>query len=54
MHILTVGAHPDNPEIYAFGKLAAWAAMGARLTGLPTGRSLVVMTRLPGLRAQTT
>lgn len=32
MHILAIGAHPDDLEIYAFGTLCAWAAMGARLT----------------------
>jgi LmbE family N-acetylglucosaminyl deacetylase len=29
---LAIGAHPDDLEIYAFGTLAAWAGMGARLT----------------------
>jgi LmbE family N-acetylglucosaminyl deacetylase len=29
--ILAVGAHPDDLEIYAFGTLSAWAAMGAQL-----------------------
>jgi len=32
LHILAIGAHPDDLEIYAFGTLSAWAAMGARLT----------------------
>ena len=32
MRILALGAHPDDLEIYAWGMLAAWAAMGARLT----------------------
>jgi LmbE family N-acetylglucosaminyl deacetylase len=32
VHILAIGAHPDDLEIYAFGTLCAWAAMGARLT----------------------
>lgn len=37
MHILAIGAHPDDLEIYAYGTLAAWSAMGAEL-------SLVVAT----------
>lgn len=32
MHILAIGAHPDDLEILVFGTLCAWAAMGARLT----------------------
>lgn len=32
MHILAIGAHPDDLEIFAYGTLAAWAAMGAQLT----------------------
>lgn len=32
MHILAIGAHPDDLEISIYGALAAWAAMGARLT----------------------
>jgi N-acetylglucosamine malate deacetylase 1 len=32
MRILAIGAHPDDLEIYAFGTLSAWAAMGADLT----------------------
>ena len=32
MHILAIGAHPDDLEIFAFGSLAAWAGLGARLT----------------------
>ena len=32
LHILAIGAHPDDLEIYAYGTLAAWAAKGARLT----------------------
>lgn len=31
MRILAIGAHPDDLEIYAFGTLAAWRAMGADL-----------------------
>lgn len=31
MRILAVGAHPDDLEIYAWGSLSAWAAMGAEL-----------------------
>ena len=37
MRILALGAHPDDLEIFCFGALAAWAAMGASL-------SLVVVT----------
>jgi N-acetylglucosamine malate deacetylase 1 len=29
--ILAIGAHPDDLEIFAYGTLAAWAAMGAEL-----------------------
>ena len=32
LHILAIGAHPDDLEIFAFGTLSAWAAMGATLT----------------------
>jgi N-acetylglucosamine malate deacetylase 1 len=32
LHILAIGAHPDDLEIFAYGVLASWAAMGARLT----------------------
>jgi LmbE family N-acetylglucosaminyl deacetylase len=32
MRILALGAHPDDLEIFAWGTLCAWAAMGARLT----------------------
>lgn len=32
MHILALGAHPDDLEIFAFGTLSVWAQMGARLT----------------------
>lgn len=32
MHILAIGAHPDDLEISVYGSLAAWMAMGARLT----------------------
>ncbi|MGL4234802.1 PIG-L deacetylase family protein [Tabrizicola sp.] len=32
MRILAIGAHPDDLEIFAFGTLSAWAAMGATLT----------------------
>ncbi|WGV18415.1 PIG-L deacetylase family protein [Fuscovulum ytuae] len=32
MRILAIGAHPDDLEIFAFGTLSAWAAMGAHLT----------------------
>lgn len=32
MRILAIGAHPDDLEIFAFGTLSAWAAMGAELT----------------------
>ncbi len=32
MHILAIGAHPDDLEISVYGTLAAWAAMGAKLT----------------------
>lgn len=31
MRILAIGAHPDDLEIYAWGTLCAWAAMGADL-----------------------
>ena len=31
MRILAIGAHPDDLEIFAYGTLAAWAGMGARL-----------------------
>jgi LmbE family N-acetylglucosaminyl deacetylase len=31
MNILALGAHPDDIEIYMFGALAAWKAMGAKL-----------------------
>jgi N-acetylglucosamine malate deacetylase 1 len=31
MNILAIGAHPDDIEIYMFGALAAWKAMGATL-----------------------
>ncbi|WP_103332995.1 PIG-L deacetylase family protein [Pseudotabrizicola formosa] len=31
MRILAIGAHPDDLEIFAFGTLSAWAAMGAEL-----------------------
>ena len=31
MRILAIGAHPDDLEIYAWGTLCAWAAMGAEL-----------------------
>lgn len=31
MRILALGAHPDDLEIYAWGSLCAWAAMGADL-----------------------
>lgn len=32
MRILAIGAHPDDLEIFAFGTLSAWVAMGADLT----------------------
>lgn len=32
MRILAIGAHPDDLEIFAYGTLSAWAAMGALLT----------------------
>lgn len=32
MHILAIGAHPDDLEIFAYGTLSAWAATGATLT----------------------
>jgi LmbE family N-acetylglucosaminyl deacetylase len=32
MRILAIGAHPDDLEIFAYGTLCAWAAMGAELT----------------------
>lgn len=32
MRILAIGAHPDDLEIFAFGTLTAWRAMGAELT----------------------
>ena len=32
MRILAIGAHPDDLEIFAFGTLSAWAAMGADLS----------------------
>ena len=32
MHILALGAHPDDLEIFAYGTLAQWVAMGAGLT----------------------
>jgi N-acetylglucosamine malate deacetylase 1 len=32
VRILAIGAHPDDLEIYAWGALSAWAAMGADLT----------------------
>lgn len=32
MKILAIGAHPDDLEIFAFGTLAAWTAMGAQLS----------------------
>ncbi|MDP2061947.1 MAG: PIG-L deacetylase family protein [Phaeovulum sp.] len=31
MKVLAVGAHPDDIEIFLFGSLAAWRAMGAEL-----------------------
>lgn len=31
MRILAIGAHPDDLEIFAFGTLAQWRAMGATL-----------------------
>ena len=31
MRILAIGAHPDDLEIFAYGTLAAWRAMGADL-----------------------
>jgi N-acetylglucosamine malate deacetylase 1 len=31
MRLLAIGAHPDDLEIYAWGSLCAWAAMGAEL-----------------------
>ena len=32
MKILAIGAHPDDLEIFAFGTLSAWVAMGAEVT----------------------
>lgn len=32
MKILALGAHPDDLEIYCFGSLLAWQAMGAEIT----------------------
>jgi LmbE family N-acetylglucosaminyl deacetylase len=32
MKILFVGAHPDDAEIFAFGSLLTWKAMGAEVT----------------------
>jgi LmbE family N-acetylglucosaminyl deacetylase len=32
MKILAVGAHPDDVEIFVFGSLLAWNAMGAEVT----------------------
>lgn len=32
MRILAIGAHPDDLEIFAYGTLAHWSAMGATLT----------------------
>ena len=31
MKVLFVGAHPDDAEIFAFGSLLAWKAMGAEV-----------------------
>lgn len=31
MRILAIGAHPDDLEIFVYGTLAAWSAMGAEL-----------------------
>mgnify|MGYP006147533913 CR=1 FL=1 len=31
MKILAIGAHPDDLEIFCFGTLMAWRAMGADL-----------------------
>lgn len=31
MRVLAVGAHPDDAEIFAFGSLLAWRAMGAEV-----------------------
>lgn len=31
MRVLALGAHPDDLEIYAFGSLLAWRAMGAEI-----------------------
>ena len=31
MRVLAIGAHPDDLEIYAWGSLCAWSAMGADL-----------------------
>ena len=40
MNILALGAHPDDIEIYMFGALAAWQAMGAQLAyGIATDGS---------------
>jgi N-acetylglucosamine malate deacetylase 1 len=32
VHILAIGAHPDDLEISVYGTLAAWSALGASLT----------------------
>jgi LmbE family N-acetylglucosaminyl deacetylase len=32
VNVLAVGAHPDDAEIFAFGSLLAWRAMGADVT----------------------
>ena len=32
MRVLAVGAHPDDLEIFCWGSLCAWSAMGAELT----------------------
>jgi LmbE family N-acetylglucosaminyl deacetylase len=32
MRVLAIGAHPDDLEIFCWGSLCAWAAMGADLT----------------------
>lgn len=32
MRVLAIGAHPDDLEIFLWGSLGAWAAMGAALT----------------------
>ncbi|MGL4237179.1 hypothetical protein [Tabrizicola sp.] len=47
LRFLAIGAYPDDLEIFAFGTLSAWAAMGAALTLLWLAFLVVLIDAVP-------